>query len=265
MAGFLHGVETFELSVGPRAIQQVKSAVIALVGTAPIHHAAAPAALNTPIQVLSDRDNAQFGSGPSGYTIPDALKGLQDQGYGAVLVINVFDPATHGTEVVAADKPITAGKIVLTHADLISCTVKAAGGAGAALVLGTDYTLDRVKGIITVVAGGALAAAANASVAYRYATPEVVTEAAVIGTVNVAGERTGAQALLNCGSLFGYGPKILIAPGFSSDATVQAALQVLAQSSKLRAIVLADAPRRRYSRPGHRRPRSVGYGRLATH
>jgi phage tail sheath protein FI len=37
-------------------------------------------------------------------------------------------------------------------------------------------------------------------------------------------------------------PKILIAPGFSSASSVQAALQVLAQKTKMRAVALVDAP-----------------------
>lgn len=35
-ANYLHGIETIEVERGPRAIRVVKSAVIALVGTAPM-------------------------------------------------------------------------------------------------------------------------------------------------------------------------------------------------------------------------------------
>ena len=244
MTTFLHGVETFLLSNGPRAIQQVKSAIIGLVGTAPIHHALAPAAANRPVAVYTDRDNVQFGSAATvqGYTIPEALAGLQAQGYGTVVVVNVFDPTVHGTDVPAADLTITSGAIALTHGDVISATVKVMGGTGNALIEGTDYKIDRQTGIITVVAGGALASATKASVAYRYATPDTVSTDEVIGTLTEAGDRTGMQAWLDARSLLGFGPKILIAPGFSSSAAIQAALQTLAQQKKLRAVALCDAP-----------------------
>ena len=37
-ASFLHGVETIEIEKGARTIKTVKTAVIGLVGTAPIHN-----------------------------------------------------------------------------------------------------------------------------------------------------------------------------------------------------------------------------------
>lgn len=236
---FLHGVETFELTKGPRPIQQVRSAVIGLVGTAPVHHADDPADLNVAALVLSDRDNEQFGPHIDGYTIPAALKAIQDQGYGTVLVVNVFDPATHKSDVAAADLDIVAGIITLANADIISVVVKVEGGGGDPLVEGVDYSINRITGIITVLPGGALASASKANVAYVYADPSAVDSADIIGT-ETEGVRSGAQAWLDCASRFGFGPKVLIAPGFSSSETVVAALQVLAQEAKLRAVALAD-------------------------
>ena len=54
-ANYLHGIETLEVERGPRAIRVVKSAVIALVGTAPM------GPVNTLTLSLNDRDAAQFG------------------------------------------------------------------------------------------------------------------------------------------------------------------------------------------------------------
>lgn len=242
MSEFLHGVETIRLQAGPRPIQQVRTAIIGLVGTAPAHHTTDGAELNKPTLVLSDRDNVKFGPDLDGYTIPKALKAIQDQGAGLVVVINVFDPTTHQEAVAAADRAIVDGVVTLPHADVLSVVVKEAGGAGAALVEGTDYEFDGVKGTVTVKAGGALVGDAQANIAYVRAMPSEVTEAQVIGTVDVNGNRTGAQALLDVNAIFGFKPKILIAPGYSSDATVRAALGVLAQELKLRAVVLADVP-----------------------
>jgi phage tail sheath protein FI len=85
-ANFLHGVETIEVEKGARPIRTVKSAVIGLIGTAPT------GAVNTPTIVLSDRQAAQFGGQLSGFSVPQALDAIFDQGAGTVIVINVLDP-----------------------------------------------------------------------------------------------------------------------------------------------------------------------------
>ena len=94
-ANFLHGVETIEIMKGPRPIRQVKTAVVGLIGTAPT------GAVNEPVIVLSTRDAVQFGDAAvaAGFTIPQALDAIFDQGAGTVIVINVCDPAIHRTAV----------------------------------------------------------------------------------------------------------------------------------------------------------------------
>lgn len=63
----------------------------------------------------------------------------------------------------------------------------------------------------------------------------------VIGTIDaVTGKRTGMQAFKDCYQLFGFFPKILIAPGFSSLAPVSTALTTIATA--IRAITFFDAP-----------------------
>jgi phage tail sheath protein FI len=240
---FLHGVETIAIRKGPRKIQEVRTAVIGLIGTAPIHHVDDAPEVGKASLVLSDRDAPQFGDADlAGYTLPAAIKAIHDQGAGTIFVVNVFDPtlAAHRTVVASATETITDGVVTLTHQDLISVTVTTS--ADAACVEGTDYTVDLVTGIITVIEGGNLDGDADCKVAYVRANPAGVVADDVIGEVLESGQRVGAQALLDCSSRFGFGAKLLIAPGFSSDATVAAALQVLAQKTKLRAIAFADAP-----------------------
>jgi phage tail sheath protein FI len=159
-ANFLHGVETVYVEKGAVPVRVVKSAVIALVGSAP------SGPVNVPTLVLSDKDAAQFGDAGGSYTIPNALKAILDHGAANVVVINV---ATAGLE-------------------------------------------------------------ANA-----------VTAAAVIGgTVAVTGQRTGLEALKDCFSLFGFVPKILIAPVFCTQSSVSTAL--ITNATQMRAIALIDAP-----------------------
>jgi len=96
-ASFLHGVETIEIEKGARTIKTVKTAVIGLVGTAPIHNVDEEyRTINEPTLILNEIDAAKyFGSVTDGFTIPSALKAIFDQGAGIVIVVNVFDPEKH--------------------------------------------------------------------------------------------------------------------------------------------------------------------------
>jgi Bacteriophage tail sheath protein len=112
-ANFLHGIEVTEIKTGPVPVTVVNSAVIGLVGTAPQWATSAangiqpPAAPNTPTLVSSRLGAAAFGPLMRGYTIPYALNAIQTQntnggGAGQVIVVNVFNPATHQTVVTPA-------------------------------------------------------------------------------------------------------------------------------------------------------------------
>ncbi|HSA05725.1 MAG TPA: phage tail sheath subtilisin-like domain-containing protein [Candidatus Gastranaerophilales bacterium] len=96
-ANFLHGVETIEIKKGARPIRTVKTAVIGLVGTAPVNTVGADyKTINKPVLITSDKDAAlYFGQPTNGFTIPSALNAIFDQGAGIVIVVNVFDPAVH--------------------------------------------------------------------------------------------------------------------------------------------------------------------------
>lgn len=105
MADFLHGVETFILTKGPVPVREVKSAVVFLVGTAPVHLTKPNGVseedwynetVNNPLLILSREDGARyFGEPTPGYTIPYALDAIFDHGGTVVIAVNVFDPRTH--------------------------------------------------------------------------------------------------------------------------------------------------------------------------
>jgi phage tail sheath protein FI len=96
-ASFLHGVETIEIEKGARTIRTVKTAVIGLVGTAPMEDVDAEfRTVNEPTLILNEIDAVKyFGKHKAGFTIPQALKAIFDQGAGIVIVVNVFNPETH--------------------------------------------------------------------------------------------------------------------------------------------------------------------------
>ena len=96
-ASFLHGVETIEITKGARTISTVKTAVVGIVGTAPIDDVDDEyKTINTPTLILNEVEAVKyFGKHKAGFTIPQALDAIFDQGAGIAIVINVFDPNKH--------------------------------------------------------------------------------------------------------------------------------------------------------------------------
>ena len=106
-ASFLHGVETIEITKGAKTVTTVKTAVVGLVGTAPIDEVDEEfRTVNTPVIISNSIDAVKyFGNHKAGFTIPQALEAIFDQGAGIAIVVNVFDPEEHDdvTDVVKGD------------------------------------------------------------------------------------------------------------------------------------------------------------------
>jgi phage tail sheath protein FI len=234
-ANYLHGIETLEIERGPRPVRVVKSAVILLVGTAP------SGPVNTPTLCQGERDGAQFGSDRlAGFSIPRALSGIYAFGTGSVVVVNVLDPAVHKTAVVGeVGKFNDQDRIQLAHGAVLTPVVKNAAGS-TTYVAGTDYKLDLASGALSRVAGGAIPAKGDVKVDYSYADPSKITAAEIIGTLNAAGLRTGLKAAEDCYNLFGFTPKLFIAPGYSTLASVSA--ELIAAAERLQGVAYVDAP-----------------------
>jgi len=233
-ANFLHGVETIERDEGARPIRIVKSAVIALIGTAP----AGP--VNTLTQCLSDRDAAQFGPDVPGFTIPSAFDAIYDHGAGTVLCVNVLNPEIH-RETVASESATfgSNNRLKLDNPAIITLSVKSADGT-ATYTQGTDYTLDAVRGVLTRVSTGTIPALAAVKATYTHADPSKVTAADIIGAVDAAGLRSGLKALDDAYNLFGYWPKLFIAPGYCTGQAVST--ELIASAERMQGMALIDAP-----------------------
>lgn len=105
--------------------------------------------------------------------------------------------------------------------------------------LPADYTLDADEGTITRAPPGRIAADATVKVAFRGGPRTgALTAAAVVGA---AGQSpTGIAALASAESVVGYAPRILIAPGFSDQASVARAL--IGVADRLRGVAVIDGP-----------------------
>ena len=244
-ASFLHGVEVIEVPNGPVPVTVVKSAVIGLVGSAPTWAVQSPSvapAPNTPTLVSSAFDAANFGPLVRGYSIPYALAAIQEQGAGQAIVVNVFNPSVHFTSIAASAFTFNAQNAINLGHMGVSSVVVTSNPAGTTYVAGTDYTIDVVNGVVTLIptaTGGHISAGAGVLIAFNYADPSKVTDANVIGAMT-SGVYTGLQAFQTTYGTMGFFPKILIAPGYSQNADVATALDAIAQT--IRAMALVDSP-----------------------
>ncbi|WP_236213014.1 phage tail sheath subtilisin-like domain-containing protein [Metapseudomonas otitidis] len=236
-ANYLHGIESLEVERGPRAIRVVKSAVIAVVGAAPI------GPVNTLTLCQTETDDAQFGPETltgQGFSIPEALAGVHAFGAGTVLVINVLNPAVHKSSVAELVRAFgTNDRLQLSHGALQSLSLKPNGG-GTPYTAGTDYTVDMVTGIVTRKVGGAIPPGATVKADFSHADASLITAADIIGAVNAAGQRSGLKAFADSYNLFGFFPKLFIAPGFSTLNAVS--IELIAAATQMGGVAYIDAP-----------------------
>ena len=257
MSTFQHGVFTEYVDNVPRPVRQVPSAVIGIVGTAPMYMVdAADRSLNDPQRTINDVDDEQyFGSKRSGFTIPDALDAIRDNGGGDVEVINVFDIDAHKTTATEiaytfdGNDEIQLKRVTGIAPSQTTTAIDAEGitgtftvtntGGGTTYTLDTDYTYDATSGVISRVSDGAISALGSVEVTYDYADPGQVQVSDIIGGIT-DGDRTGLSALKDVFGLRGYKVKIIIVPGFSDNDSVATETEAIAND--LEAYFILDAP-----------------------
>lgn len=243
MAAFLHGIETIEIQTGAVPIRQVRTAVIGLVGTAPMLDVEAGDRTLNELQLVTNRRDAAryFGNDYPGFTIPQSLDAIFDQGAGIVYVVNVLDPATD-TDTVEAEAHTFGSdyEITLAHPQVSSVVVTSVGGA-TTYVAGDDYTLDAARGKLTLpTTGSDITPTTALEIDYTFVDPSAATDADIIGTTDVGGNRTGMQAFLDMYNTYGLRIKTLIAPGYSATRAVWTEMITIAERE--RAIAVVDMP-----------------------
>lgn len=240
-ASFLHGVETVELTIGPAPIRQVKTALIGLVGTAPmIDVAAADRSLNVIVPITNTRDAVRyFGPPRTGFTIPEALRAIFAQGAGTVYVVNCCDTTNDTTTVANASQAFVLDTLTLPNTQVSNLVIRPTED-GTPYIEDTDYTVDYGAGVVTRIADGAITVGKTVYRSFKYLDPSKTLAADIIGGVDGSGNRTGMQALLDGYTLYGAYPKILIAPGYATQASILTALLSIAEACRGMAIV--DAP-----------------------
>lgn len=140
----------------------------------------------------------------------------------------MLDPAKHTADIAETTVQVNSGVAVLgvVGALLDKLTVKS---GSTALTRDTDYTASfNNDGTLNIVplAGGKAASATTLTVSGKKLDPSKVKAADIVGGVDAAtGKETGLEVVRQIYPKLSMTPGILLAPRFSMDATVAAALQ----------------------------------------
>jgi phage tail sheath protein FI len=234
-ANFLHGVETIEVNRGPVPIRVVKAATISLVGIAP----KGPSQTLTIVRSASDA--AQFGDELPGFDIPKALNAIISQGGATVVVVNVFNPTTMLQTITNEVCLVTSGSTQTDYPPSGPTAPVVKNNAGnVTYVLGTHYTINSF-GVITVLPGSGISNGNNLKVTYTTIDTGEISASDIIGSIDTETDtKTGLQLLDDQYNTFGFSPKMIICPGFSSLNSVAAAMRV--KSNKFKGFDIVDAP-----------------------
>ncbi|ENM5935610.1 phage tail sheath subtilisin-like domain-containing protein [Vibrio mimicus] len=264
MTQFLHGAEVIEIDDGSRPIQTVKSAVIGLVGTAPLSAAATAAALTIGTAILND-----------GLKLTAVKTGTE----GNAISVEVLAPTAASPElaVTVTNNKISiqlasdeSGALTTTAAELASALM--ADPAAKALV--TAVILGDGSGDVAPVSRAYLSGGENepfplkkpvAVAGSRKLIEKLGKEGTLPAAFDDIFDQTGAlvivvraekgqteeqtqanvieamQAFLDSQTETGYTPRILVAPEFSQFNAVASELE--AKAKRLRAIAYLDCDR----------------------
>ena len=272
---FLHGVELVEVDSATRPIRTVKSSIIGLVGTAPDSEGAIKATLDIGSVALNNGIN--ISADTAGLLGNDITLRIFNPGTNsATLAITVVDKAITVSLATnsSAAATTTAAQLVTaiaanTAAAALIDVVGMAGSSGAGIVpvtattslkggldeafplnqpvllssnrleaarLGLNGSLpDAIDGIYDQI--GALCVVVRVAQSVSDSSAQTLTN--IIGGVNGSnGDFEGMQALFSAESKLGVVPRILIAPGFTHQASVLTSFVTVAE--RLKAIIVAD-------------------------
>ncbi|EJL6983914.1 phage tail sheath subtilisin-like domain-containing protein [Vibrio cholerae] len=279
MTQFLHGAEVIEIDDGSRPIQTVKSAVIGLVGTAPLSAAATSAALTIGTAILND-----------GLKLTAVKTGTE----GNAISVEVLAPTAASSElaVTVTNNKISiqlasdeSGALTTTATELASALM--ADSAAKALV--TAVALGDGSGDVAPVSRAYLSGGENepfplkkpvAVAGSRKLIEKLGKEGTLPAAFDDIFDQTGAlvivvraekgqteeqtqanvieamQAFLDSQTETGYTPRILVAPEFSQFDAVASELE--AKAKRLRAIAYLDCERTASYTDAMKRARQFG-------
>ena len=228
-----HGFNKTEAATSVSAPVSVNSGLQVIVGTAPVNLLDDPAAaVNTPLLANTFKEAAAavgYSDDFAKYTLCDAISAsFQVMGVAPVVLINVLDPAKHTTEMKTKSVQVNDGVAEIEETGILLGTL-VVKKENTALVANEDYTAsfnDDGTVNIAIVTGGKGDGATTLTVTGSILDPTKVTAADIVGGVSTStGAETGLEVVRQVFPKLGMVPGIILAPRFSKDPLVCAAMQ----------------------------------------
>lgn len=236
---YKHGVYTSEVATSMVAPVLGTAGLQVIVGTAPVNMLDDPSkAVNKPILANNYKEAVEavgYIADFANYTLCEAISAtFQVVGTGPVVLINVLDPAIH-------KKAATGGTLAVSNlvakldevgmiidSNLVVQIPAHDSDPAVTLTRGTDYTTSfNSDGTLNLIMVSSTAKAATSiTVAGNKIDPTAVLPSDIVGSVDAStGAESGLEVVRQIYPKFSMTPGILLAPRFSKDATVAAALQ----------------------------------------
>lgn len=235
-----HGVYIKEQATSVSTPVVASSGIPFAVGTAPVQMADSPAKLGVPVLCTSwDEAVEQLGYSDDwkSFTLCEVMYShFKLFGMQPIIFCNVLDPSKHKEAVSVKEEAVTNGKVFLPgEAIASSVVVKAASGSESPYIKGTDYDTFYSDGklVIEIDQEGEAKSATKLYVSYDKVDSSGVTTDDIVA---------GFSSVDLCMATIGEIPDLLIAPGWSENATVQAIMATKADSINgvMRAKALCD-------------------------
>ena len=261
---YKHGVYVSEQATALLPTVEVAAGIPFIVGTAPVGMAD-ESNVNKPVLCYSYAEAvAAFGYVPpaldaaSGlekfeYSISEFIKSQFSLfGVAPVIIVNVLDPKTHKKS--AATQNVTldsiTGSATVAESGIIASTVTLTPSEGEPYTRGEDFELtydDDGRLVITSLSDdGVFRCNTGEMITFsaEKTDPSMVESDAVVGGVDVSGNKSGFELVNDCFPRFRLVPGILLAPGYSSDPEVAAVMAAKASNINelFKAISIVDAP-----------------------
>lgn len=232
---YKHRISTYEGATALSVPVTADSGLRVVVGTAPINMAKDPDKVtNTPILVTSFQEAAEklgYSDDFESFTLCEMMDAsFRVFNVAPFVLINVLDPKKHvkdfsNTSIAVSQKTATIEDKGLLLSSLV---VKSAAPGGATLVAGTDYvaTLNSAGAVEITLLGTANASGVTAlSVTGKQIDPTKVKKEDVLGGYDAqTGKDSGLEVIRTVYPKLGMVPGILLAPKWSKEPTIAAAL-----------------------------------------
>jgi len=231
---YRHGAYNSEQATSLTTPIQGSAALQVIFGTAPIHLSDNPrAAANTPKLCYSFAECVAavgYSDDFEKFTLCQSIDAnFRVFNVAPIILVNVLDPdnAAHVTANQEESYPVEGGQVFYNVQGVLIDTLVVKND-GAALVPGSDYITERdtAGNVVITLLSVAAQEADNLSISSTSTNPAGVTNEDIVGGVNVAtGKETGLELIRQIYPKFGLVPGLLLAPGWSQQPVVAAALQ----------------------------------------